>query len=310
MPRSSAEAGTRWSTGWPTISPGSTSIRCCPRSAPVGCGPSCRRRPPRHRRSSPRCWPTSIVWSCPASRTGSHRTSSPTSRRTTRVPSILAELAAAGLGVQGMLWQTSPACTELETHVLDWMVDLLGLPVGVPVGRPRRRCHPGHGLERDAVRTTGRAGACHRRAHERRRPGWHCRYRAHGLRDEPGPQLDREGRPHRRHRQRQPALGRHRPGPGDAPSALDAAITADRAAGRTPCFVVRHRRHHRDERDGPAAGDRRGLPARTGVWLHVDAAMSGSAAICPEFRHLQDGLDGGRQLLREPAQVAADQLRL
>src|SRR5262245_1846821 len=45
-------------------------------------------------------------------------------------PSILGELVSAGLGVQGMLWQTSPAATELETHVLDWMVDLLGLPAG------------------------------------------------------------------------------------------------------------------------------------------------------------------------------------
>ena len=43
-------------------------------------------------------------------------------------PSILGELLSAGLGVQGMLWATSPACTELETHVLDWLVDLLGLP--------------------------------------------------------------------------------------------------------------------------------------------------------------------------------------
>lgn len=43
-------------------------------------------------------------------------------------PSILGELAAAGLGVQGMLWSTSPACTEVETLVLDWMVELLGLP--------------------------------------------------------------------------------------------------------------------------------------------------------------------------------------
>src|ERR1700730_3134185 len=43
-------------------------------------------------------------------------------------PSILVELLSAGLGVQGMLWSTSPACTELETHVLDWMVELLGLP--------------------------------------------------------------------------------------------------------------------------------------------------------------------------------------
>src|SRR4051794_20767745 len=43
-------------------------------------------------------------------------------------PSMLGELISAGLGVQGMLWATSPACTELETHVLDWLVDLLGLP--------------------------------------------------------------------------------------------------------------------------------------------------------------------------------------
>src|SRR5882724_9346164 len=43
-------------------------------------------------------------------------------------PSILGELLSAGLGVQGMLWATSPACTELETHVLDWLVGMLGLP--------------------------------------------------------------------------------------------------------------------------------------------------------------------------------------
>ena len=43
-------------------------------------------------------------------------------------PSILGELLSAGLGVQGMLWATSPACTELETHVLDWLVDLMDLP--------------------------------------------------------------------------------------------------------------------------------------------------------------------------------------
>src|SRR5262245_5524821 len=43
-------------------------------------------------------------------------------------PSILGELLSAGLGVQGMLWSTSPACTELETHVLDWLVEMLALP--------------------------------------------------------------------------------------------------------------------------------------------------------------------------------------
>src|SRR2546422_8843074 len=46
----------------------------------------------------------------------------------TSFPSILGELLSAGLGVQGMLWATSPACTELETHMLDWLVEILGLP--------------------------------------------------------------------------------------------------------------------------------------------------------------------------------------
>ncbi|MBA2425808.1 MAG: aspartate aminotransferase family protein, partial [Actinobacteria bacterium] len=43
-------------------------------------------------------------------------------------PSVLGELVSAALGIQGMLWTTSPACTELETHMLDWIVDMLDLP--------------------------------------------------------------------------------------------------------------------------------------------------------------------------------------
>jgi aromatic-L-amino-acid decarboxylase len=43
-------------------------------------------------------------------------------------PSVLAELVSAGLGAQGMLWATSPAVTEIESRVMDWLVDLLGLP--------------------------------------------------------------------------------------------------------------------------------------------------------------------------------------
>src|SRR5579864_4616926 len=43
-------------------------------------------------------------------------------------PGILGDLLSSGLGVQGMLWSTSPACTELETLVMDWLVEMLGLP--------------------------------------------------------------------------------------------------------------------------------------------------------------------------------------
>jgi aromatic-L-amino-acid decarboxylase len=49
-------------------------------------------------------------------------------------PAALGELLSAGLNVQGMLWAASPAATELETHVMDWMVDLLGLPEGFRSG--------------------------------------------------------------------------------------------------------------------------------------------------------------------------------
>src|SRR5437016_1754838 len=42
--------------------------------------------------------------------------------------SVLGDLLSSGLGVQGMLWATSPACTELETRVLDWIADMLDLP--------------------------------------------------------------------------------------------------------------------------------------------------------------------------------------
>ncbi|MCB0040004.1 MAG: aspartate aminotransferase family protein, partial [Caldilinea sp.] len=43
-------------------------------------------------------------------------------------PAMLGDMLSSGLGVQGMLWATSPACTELETHVLDWLAVMLGLP--------------------------------------------------------------------------------------------------------------------------------------------------------------------------------------
>ena len=44
-------------------------------------------------------------------------------------PAILGDLISTGLGVNGMSWATSPACTELETHILDWLVDMMDLPV-------------------------------------------------------------------------------------------------------------------------------------------------------------------------------------
>ncbi|GAA2906104.1 hypothetical protein GCM10020220_114190 [Nonomuraea rubra] len=77
------------------------------------------------------------------------------------------------MGVQGMLWVTSPACTELETVVVDWLAELIGLPERVPHRRGGRRRHPGLGASACLVallaalhRASGGAGRG--RGHRRR----------------------------------------------------------------------------------------------------------------------------------------------
>ena len=76
-------------------------------------------------------------------------------------PGILGDLLSSGLGVQGMLWSTSPACTELETHVLDWLVSMLGLPEKFLSSNSRRRRDSRHGFECGTLRTARRSRTRH-----------------------------------------------------------------------------------------------------------------------------------------------------
>ncbi len=76
-------------------------------------------------------------------------------------PGILGDLLSSGLGVQGMLWSTSPACTELETHVMDWLVTMLGLPGEVPLFQQRWRSDSGYGFQRSTMRSAGGSRTCH-----------------------------------------------------------------------------------------------------------------------------------------------------
>ena len=115
------------STGWPTTSRGWRTTRC---SRP--------RRPARSRR----CF-HEMHGGAPVLRGSSRRSRQDRDAGTTHwqspgffgyfpanasPPAILGELVAAGLGINGMLWTTSPACTEIEMVMLDWLVELLGLP--------------------------------------------------------------------------------------------------------------------------------------------------------------------------------------
>ncbi len=197
-------------------------------------------------------------------------------------PSILGELIAAGLGVQGMLWSTSPAATELETVVCDWLVELLDLPARF------LSSGPGGGVIQDGASgatlcalLAARERVKGREALERlvayTSPEAHSSVlkgaRVAGLRDE---QLTLVATDHRH------AL--------DA-TALAREVEADLAAGRVPFFVAATvgttSSHALDPIEAVVAA-----VAGRQTWVHVDGAHAGSAAVCPELRFVNHGLEG------------------
>lgn len=201
-------------------------------------------------------------------------------------PAILGDLLSSGLGVQGMLWSTSPACTEVETRVLDWLADLLGLPEAY------RSTGSGGGVIQD---TASSAVLCALVA---------ARERDSGLR------TNREGCDGRQvaycstqtHSSLEKAMGIAGLGRAnlrqvevDARFALDAdklaaQVRADKAAGLRPIFACATLGTTSSTALDPIAAIGR-ICAAEGMWFHVDAAMSGTAAICPEYRYLHDGVE-------------------
>ena len=166
-------------------------------------------------------------------------------------PAILAELLIAGLNQVGVLWRTSPVLQELEEVTLDWLAQLLGLPEGLH----------GH-LEDTASTGTMAALAAARHAKPDARVVV-CSEHAHSSVEKACRLLELETRPT----------------PVDAafrlrPEALDltGACAVVATVGTTSTSSVD---------PVPAVAD---ACEREGVWLHVDAAYAGSAAICPELR--------------------------
>jgi aromatic-L-amino-acid decarboxylase len=196
-------------------------------------------------------------------------------------PSVLGDLVSSGLGVQGMLWVTSPACTELETHVLDWLVELLGLP-------DRFRSNGlGGGVIQDSASS---ANLCAALA---------ARERAGGVQMLPRLRCYTSTEAHSsvekglRIAGLAPAQVRLVETDDDfalRPEALASAIEADVADGLVPFLVVATVGTTSSLAIDPVAaiGD---VCSRHGAWLHVDAAMAGSAAVVPDLRFVNDGLE-------------------
>ena len=209
-------------------------------------------------------------------------------------PSILGDLLSSGFGVQGMLWATSPACTELETHVLDWLVDLLGLPAGY------RSSAAGGGVIQDSASSSTLTALI--AARERASAGAVNEYGVgHGAGGAAGQRLtvytSRHAHSSIEKGVKIAGLGRDSLRLVKADdrhamrvNALEAAIAADRAAGAVPAMVSA-------TVGTTSSGAVDPLPAigalcrREGIWLHVDAAHAGSATICPEHRGLIDGVE-------------------
>jgi aromatic-L-amino-acid decarboxylase len=201
-------------------------------------------------------------------------------------PAILGELLSAGLGVQGMLWATSPACTELETHVLDWLVDMLGLPAMFKSGRS------GGGVIQD---TASSASLCALLAARERATGYGSNERgcdgrlvayastqAHSS-IEKGVKIAGLGRANLRLVEVDDAFAMR-------PEALASRIREDRRAGLVPCFVCATVGTTSSNAIDPLLEIGR-ICREEALWLHVDAAMSGTAAICPEFRYINEGVE-------------------
>jgi aromatic-L-amino-acid decarboxylase len=197
-------------------------------------------------------------------------------------PAILGDLVSSGLGVQGMLWATSPACTELETHVLDWLVELLGLPERF------RSDGPGGGVIQDSASSANLCAVLAARdvhagstrfdrlcayASTQAHSSIEKAVRVAGLQPGQLRLIDVDDRCAMR------------------PGALAAAIEEDVAAGLVPFIVVGTVGTTSSLAIDPidAIAD---VCERRNIWLHVDAAMAGAAAVAPDLRPLvNDGLD-------------------
>ena len=205
-------------------------------------------------------------------------------------PSILGDLLSSGLGVQGMLWATSPACTELETHVLDWLVDLLGLPDWF------RSTTRGGGVIQDTASSSTLTALL--AARERASGGAVNEHGPnHGLKQRLTVYTSRHAHSSIEKAVKIAGLGRDNLRLVDVDDrhamrvdALESAIASDRAAGATPAMVSATVGTTSSGAVDPvrAIGE---ICRREGIWLHVDAAHAGSATICPEHRVLIDGVE-------------------
>jgi aromatic-L-amino-acid decarboxylase len=201
-------------------------------------------------------------------------------------PGILGDLLSSGLGVQGMLWSTSPACTELETHVLDWLVPILGLP------EKFLSSSTGGGVIQDTASSaslcallTARERATQFASNRKGCDGRlvaYCSTQTHSS-IEKAMKIAGMGSANLRQIAVDTEFAMR-------PDALAWQVESDIKAGLVPCFVCATVGTTSSLAMDPIR-EIAGVCREHNLWLHVDAAMSGTAALCSEFRFIHDGVE-------------------
>ncbi len=202
---------------------------------------------------------------------------------------VLADLVSSGLGAQGMIWSTSPAVTELEQVVLDWFAELLGLGSSFT-----HAAGTGGGVIEDTASTatmTAVLAALHVASGGTARDV--------GLQDGRKYAVYASSQAHSSlvKAAMMTGIGEHNVRLIDVdpatqamlPDALDAAIRADLDAGVIPTMVASAVGTTSTGAIDPTREIAK-IAAMHGIWLHVDAAWAGVAAVCPEHRGVLDGV--------------------
>ena len=207
--------------------------------------------------------------------------------------SVLGDIASSGLGTLGISWESCPALTEVEEVVCDWMRQLTGLSEEW----------------RGTIHDTASTACVTAMILARERASNYCK-NSSGLQSMAAPlvvystsqahssiakavQLAGFGQDNLRYVAEDPYTRAM------VPAALAAAIEGDIAAGRIPAGIVCSVGATGTTAMDPVA-EIAAIANKHGIWLHVDAAMAGSAMLLPECRHLWEGVENADSLAWNP----------
>lgn len=206
--------------------------------------------------------------------------------------SVLGDFLSTGFGVLGLAWQSSPALTEVEEVATDWLRQMVGLSnawsgviqdtaststlVALLSARERTTRY---GLARGGLQSEERPLVVYVSAH------------SHSSVDKAA-LLAGFGRDNIH-------LVSHDSSFAMSPSGLERAIQMDLAAGKQPCAVVATTGTTTTTAIDPIGAIAR-ISEKYGLWLHVDAAMAGSAMILPECRSMWDGIESADSIVLNP----------